>query len=56
MQNQSGGKAGGNRTVIIVVVVVVLLLCCLCVLAVGAWACGDVLVGAATSCNLGLVP
>jgi hypothetical protein len=56
MENPAGEKRGGNRTVIIVVVVVLVLLCCLCVVGVGAWACGDVLVGAAKSCAVGLTP
>lgn len=50
MQSQQGGN---SRTIIIVAVVVVLLCCC-CISAVALWGCGDLITGAANSCNFGL--
>jgi hypothetical protein len=40
-----------NRTMIIIGVVVVVLLCCCCVVAVGAYACGDMLMGISNTCT-----
>ncbi len=54
MQSQQTDPSGGNRTAIIIVVAVVLVICCLCALAAVGWVCGDVIVGAASSCSVGL--
>lgn len=40
-----------NRTMIIIGVVVVVLLCCCCVVAIGGYACGDMLMGTASTCS-----
>ncbi|NUM43231.1 MAG: hypothetical protein HUU38_00880 [Anaerolineales bacterium] len=40
-----------NRTMIIIGVVVAVLLCCCCVVAVGAYACGDMLMGVSNTCG-----
>lgn len=55
MDDQFGSPAGeqpkNNRNMIIIAVVVVVLLCCCCVTLLGAYACGDMIMGTATSCG-----
>ena len=54
MNDQFGTPAEqpkNNRTMIIIGVVVVVLLCCCCVAVVAGYACGDMLMGVASSCS-----
>lgn len=52
VSDNAGQPSNNKRNIIIAVVVGVVLLCCCCVVvAVGAYACGDMLFGTATSCS-----
>ncbi|HNB52535.1 MAG TPA: hypothetical protein PK530_11355 [Anaerolineales bacterium] len=55
MNDQFGAPAeqpkNNNRTMIIIGVVVVVLLCCCCVVAIGGYACGDMIMGVSSTCG-----